>query len=91
MVVLEEKKTQSFIFAAVCTLLAKKTKFPVKLRMDRDDDIIITGKRHDFYSEYEVGYDELGVIEGLKIKLASRCGISPDLSGAINARAFVAH
>jgi len=40
--------------------------------MDRDDDIIITGKRHDFYSEYEVGYDELGVIEGLKIKLAAK-------------------
>ena len=57
--------------------------------MDRDDDIIITGKRHDFYSEYEVGYDELGVIEGLKIKLSSRCGISPDLSGAINSRALL--
>ena len=83
------KETQSFIFAAICTLLAKKTKLPVKLRMDRDDDIIITGKRHDFYSKYEVGYDELGVIEGLKIKLASRCGISPDLSGAINSRALL--
>jgi len=83
------KETQSFIFAAICTLLAKKTKLPVKLRMDRDDDIIITGKRHDFYSEYEVGYDELGVIEGLKIKLAARCGISPDLSGAINYRALL--
>ena len=83
------KETQSFIFAAICTLLAKKTKFPVKLRMDRDEDIIITGKRHDFYSEYEVGFDELGVIEGLKIKLASRCGISPDLSGAINSRALL--
>ncbi len=83
------KETQSFIFAAICTLLAKKTKLPVKLKMDRDDDIIITGKRHDFYSEYEVGYDELGVIEGLKITLASRCGISPDLSGAINSRALL--
>jgi len=83
------KETQSFIFAAICTLLAKKTKYPVKLRMDRDDDIIITGKRHDFYSEYEVGFDELGVIKGLKLKLASRCGISPDLSGAINDRALL--
>ena len=83
------KETQSFIFAAICTLLAKKTQLPVKLRMDRDDDIIITGKRHDFYSRYEVGHDELGVIEGLKIKLASRCGISPDLSGAINSRALL--
>jgi xanthine dehydrogenase large subunit len=83
------KETQSFIFAAICTLLAKKTKRPVKLRMDRDDDIIITGKRHDFYSEYEVGFDELGIIKGLKLKLASRCGISPDLSGAINERALL--
>jgi len=83
------KETQSFIFAAICTLLAKKTKHPVKLRMDRDDDIIITGKRHDFYSEYEVGFDELGVIKGLKLKLASRCGISPDLSEAINERALL--
>jgi len=83
------KETQSFIFAAICTLLAKKTKRPVKLKMDRDDDIIITGKRHDFYSEYEVGFDELGVIKGLKLKLASRCGASPDLSGAINERALL--
>ena len=83
------KETQSFIFAAICTLLAKKTKCPVKLRMDRDDDIIITGKRHEFYSEYEVGFNELGIIEGLKIKLASKCGISPDLSGAINTRALL--
>jgi xanthine dehydrogenase large subunit len=83
------KETQSFIFAAICTLLAKKTKHPVKLRMDRDDDIIITGKRHDFYSEYEVGFNELGIIKGLKLKLASRCGASPDLSGAINERALL--
>ena len=83
------KETQSFIFAAICTLLAKKTKRPVKLKMDRDDDIIITGKRHDFYSEYEVGFDELGVIKGLKLKIASRCGSSPDLSGAINERALL--
>jgi xanthine dehydrogenase large subunit len=83
------KETQSFIFAAICTLLAKKTNLPVKLRVDRDDDIIITGKRHDFYSEYEVGFDELGVVKGLKIKLASRCGASPDLSQAINERALL--
>ena len=83
------KETQSFIFAAICTLLSKKTKFPVKLRMDRDDDIIITGKRHDFQADYEVGFNHQGIIEGVKIKLASRCGISPDLSGAINSRALL--
>ena len=82
------KETQSFIFAAISTLLSFKSKLPVKLRMDRDDDIIITGKRHDFYSEYEVGFNNEGIIDGLKIKLASRCGISPDLSLAINDRAL---
>ena len=83
------KETQSFIFASICTLLSKKTKRPVKLKMDRDDDILITGKRHDFYADYEVGFSDRGIIEGVKIKLLSRCGISPDLSGAINSRALL--
>ncbi|PPR47454.1 MAG: putative xanthine dehydrogenase subunit D [Alphaproteobacteria bacterium MarineAlpha5_Bin9] len=82
------KETQSFIFAAICTLLANKTKLPVKLKIDRDDDIIITGKRHDFFSEYEVGFNNNGQIKGLKINLYSRCGISADLSAAINDRAL---
>jgi len=82
-------KETNFMTSSICSLLAHKTKKPVKLRLDRDDDIIITGKRHDFYSEYEVGFNDLGIIEGLKIKLASRCGISPDLSGAINGRAIL--
>ena len=82
------KETQSFIFAAISTLLAKKTGNPTKLRVDRDDDMIITGKRHDFYYKYKAGFDDKGKINGLDIVLASRCGISPDLSGAINDRAI---
>ena len=60
--------------AAICSLLAFKTKKPVKLRLDRDDDILLTGKRHEFYSEYEVGFDNQGLINGLKLKLASNLG-----------------
>ena len=82
-------KETNFLTSSICALLAKKTNKPVKLRLDRDDDIIITGKRHDFYSEYEVGFNDSGIIQGLKIKLASRCGMSPDLSGAINERALL--
>ena len=48
-----------------------------------DDDIILTGKRHEFLSEYEVGFNDEGIIEGLKINLSSNCGMSPDLSAAI--------
>ncbi len=82
-------KETNFMTAAICALLSHKVSRPVKLRLDRDDDIIITGKRHDFYSEYEVGFDDNGKIEGLKLKLASRCGMSPDLSYAINERALL--
>ncbi len=82
-------KETNFMTSSICALLAKKTKRPVKLRLDRDDDIIITGKRHEFYSEYEVGFNDNGIINGLKIKLASKCGMSPDLSVAINERALL--
>ena len=82
-------KETNFLTSSICALLANKTSRPIKLRLDRDDDIIITGKRHDFYSEYEVGFNDEGIIEGVKIKLASRCGMSPDLSHAINERALL--
>ena len=81
-------KETTFIFAAIATLLSKKTKHPVKLRCPREDEFIITGKRHDFWNKYKVTYDNLGKINNLNIKLASRCGISPDLSGAVNTRAL---
>ncbi len=82
-------KETNFMTSAICALLSHKTKQPIKLRLDRDDDIIITGKRHDFYSEYEVGFNDNGKINGLKLKLASKCGMSPDLSYAINERALL--
>ena len=82
-------KETNFITSAICCLLSYKTKKPIKLRLDRDDDIIITGKRHDFFSNFEVGFDDKGRINGLKLKLASRCGMSPDLSLAINERALL--
>ena len=82
-------KETNFLTSSICALLASKTNKPVKLRLDRDDDIIITGKRHDFYSDYEFGFNDAGIIEVLKIKLSSRCGMSPDLSGAINERALL--
>ncbi len=82
-------KETNFMTSSICALLSHKTKCPIKLKLDRDDDIIITGKRHEFKSYYEVGFDNNGVIDGLKIKLASKCGMSPDLSLAINERALL--
>ncbi|MBL8332326.1 MAG: molybdopterin-dependent oxidoreductase, partial [Rubrivivax sp.] len=62
---------------------------PVKLRVDRDADITITGKRHDFRIDYEVGFDDQGRILGLDVMLASRCGYSADFSGPVNDRAVL--
>ncbi len=82
------KETQAALFAAIAALFARRTGRPVKLRLDRDDDMILTGKRHDFRVAYDVGFDADGRIEGVRFDLASRCGYSADLSGAINDRAM---
>ncbi len=82
------KETQAAQFAALAALFALKTGRPVKLRLDRDDDMVMTGKRHDFRVRYQVGFDAEGRIEGLAVELAARCGYSADLSGAINDRAM---
>ncbi|MQP64872.1 xanthine dehydrogenase molybdopterin binding subunit [Niveispirillum sp. SYP-B3756] len=82
------KETQASLFAAASALLADRTGRPVKLRLDRDDDMVMTGKRHDFETRYSVGFDDQGHILGLDITLESRCGMSTDLSGAINDRAL---
>ena len=60
----------------------------MKLRVDRDDDMRLTGKRHAFRYDYDVGFDDDGRIRGLSLELASRCGFSADLSGPVNDRAM---
>ncbi len=82
------KETHPAIFAAMAALVAVKTGRPAKLRLDRDDDMIMTGKRHDFRYDYDVGFDGEGRITGMAIEMASRCGRSTDLSPAINDRAM---
>ncbi|MEA3047397.1 MAG: xanthine dehydrogenase large subunit [Sphingomonadales bacterium] len=82
------KETQAAAYAAACALVAAKTGHPARIRADRDDDMVMTGKRHDFTADYDVGFDGEGRIEGISIVLASRCGATADLSLAINDRAM---
>ena len=82
------KETQSNGFAVLAAIAAKKHNCPVKVRPDRDDDMIMTGKRHDFHVEYDVGFDDNGVIEALDATFAARCGFSADLSGPVTDRAL---
>ncbi len=82
------KESQSALFACVAAIAAHRLQRPVKLRLDRDDDMLITGKRHCFHYEYEVGYDEAGRILGAKVEMVSRAGFSADLSGPVATRAL---
>jgi xanthine dehydrogenase large subunit len=82
------KETQAAQWASIAALAAWVTGRPCKLRLDRDDDMILTGKRHDFRADYQVAFDDSGRIRGYEVTLASRCGCSADISGAINDRAM---
>ncbi len=82
------KESQSALFACVAAVAARKLNRPVKLRLDRDDDFLITGRRHCFWYEYEVGYDDEGRVLGAEITMVSRAGHSADLSGPVMTRAL---
>ncbi|QIL81216.1 xanthine dehydrogenase molybdopterin binding subunit [Diaphorobacter sp. HDW4A] len=81
------KETQAGHLAVWAAVAANKTGKPVKLRLDRDEDFMVTGKRHPFAYEYDVGFDDTGRITGLKLQLAANCGFSADLSGPVADRA----
>ena len=82
------KESQSALFACVAAIAAKRLGRPVKLRVDRDDDFMITGRRHCFHYEYEVGFDDAGRILGAELTMVSRAGHSADLSGPVMTRAI---
>ncbi len=82
------KESQPTIFAAIAGLCASKLRQPVKLRLSRDADMTITGKRHDFAVRYDVGFDGEGRLLGLDIALAARAGCVADLSPAVMTRAL---
>ncbi len=81
------KESQSALWCAAAAIAAAKLKRPVKLRADRDDDMLVTGKRHCFHYEYEVGYGDDGRIIAAKVDMVTRAGYSADLSGPVATRA----
>ncbi len=82
------KETQAAGPACLCAVIAHLTGRPTKMRLPRVEDMQITGKRHPFYVEYDVGFDDDGLLHGIEIELAGNCGYSPDLSGSIVDRAM---
>jgi xanthine dehydrogenase large subunit len=81
------KESQAALIACAAAVAALRTGRAVKVRLDRDDDMLVTGKRHEFLGDYDVGFDAAGRILGISITMASRCGYSLDLSAAVNDRA----
>ncbi|WP_323036753.1 xanthine dehydrogenase molybdopterin binding subunit [Pararhodobacter sp.] len=83
------KESQGNHLAVACALAAKRTGKPCKMRYDRDDDMVITGKRHDFRIDYRVGVDPEGRIEGIEFLHYTRAGWSMDLTLPVADRAML--
>jgi xanthine dehydrogenase large subunit len=82
------KETQAGHLAVWAAVAANRLKCPVKLRLDRDDDFLITGKRHPFAYHYRAGFDDSGLLCGLQLEMLANCGFSADLSGPVADRAI---
>jgi xanthine dehydrogenase molybdopterin binding subunit/xanthine dehydrogenase small subunit len=82
------KETQGNAFAAMMALAAVKTGRPVRIQLDRDLDMMITGKRHPFHARFRVGFDARGMLLGLEADLTSDGGWSKDLSQPVLDRAL---
>ncbi|MBK6840659.1 MAG: molybdopterin-dependent oxidoreductase [Bacteroidetes bacterium] len=83
------KETQANHTAAWTALLANATGRPVRIRLFRDDDQKITGKRHRYLIKYEAGFDASGKILALKFEQNADAGCATDLSMAILERAML--
>ncbi|MCL4107690.1 UNVERIFIED_CONTAM: hypothetical protein GTU68_022151 [Idotea baltica] len=83
------KESQGNALAVACAVAAAQTGRPCKMRYDRDDDMMITGKRHDFRITYQVGFGDDGAIQGLMFTQFARCGWAQDLSLPVADRAML--
>ena len=83
------KESQGNALAVACAIAARQTGLPCKMRYDRDDDMMVTGKRHDFRIDYDVGFDDSGLITALDVRQYTRCGWAMDLSLPVADRAML--
>ena len=83
------KESQGNALAIACAIAARDTGRPCKMRYDRDDDMMITGKRHDLRIRYRAGFDESGRVTGVELTHLFRCGWALDLSIPVADRAML--
>ena len=83
------KESQGNALAVACAVAARHTGAPCKMRYDRDDDMMITGKRHEFRVAYDVGFDDDGRLHAVDFTHWARCGWAQDLSLPVADRAML--
>ncbi|TFL20121.1 xanthine dehydrogenase molybdopterin binding subunit [Jannaschia formosa] len=83
------KESQGNALAIACAVVAARTGRAARMRYDRDDDFVVTGKRHDFRIAYEVGHDDEGRVTAVRFRHWVRCGWSQDLSLPVADRAML--
>ncbi len=83
------KETQANHTACWAALLARAARRPVKIRLFRDDDMIMTGKRHRYLTRYEAGFDDEGMLTAVRLGFNSDGGAATDLSVAILERTML--
>ena len=83
------KESQGNALAVACAVAARQTGKPCKMRYDRDDDMVITGKRHAFRISYRAGYDKTGRLHGVEFTHLVNCGWAQDLSLPVADRAML--
>ena len=82
------KESQACAWAAIAALGAHVTGQPCKVRLDRDDDFALTGKRHPFRDDWRIGFDAEGRVRAYEVALNANCGCSADLSPGVVDRAM---
>ena len=83
------KESQGNALAVAAAVVAQATGRPCKMRYDRDDDMVITGKRHDFRIHYKAGVTPEGKLLAVDFLQLTRCGWAQDLSLAVADRAML--
>ena len=82
------KESQAAALSCMASVFAVRNHCPVKYRMPRQDDMVQTGKRHDFWNSYEVGFSKQGEILGVEFDMVGKCGCTADLSDGVVDRAM---
>ncbi len=83
------KETQSVLTAVMAALAAYNLKRPARIALSKDEDMVLTGKRHPFKGFYKIGFLQSGEVTALETKLFSDGGAYTDISPAIMQRAVL--